>query len=59
MTAKTDRIIRLYRNMPGAPMPPKDERGYLWGEVDGNDHWAFCSEIIAAIDAAAERGKAT
>jgi hypothetical protein len=48
-------IIYLYRTMPGAPMPPKDERGYLWGEVEGTDHWSFCEAIVDLIDAAAEK----
>jgi hypothetical protein len=40
---------RLYRAMPGAPMPPMEDGFYMWGDVEGNDHWAFCEEIAAAI----------
>lgn len=36
----------LYRVMPGAPPVPLDERGWLWGEVEHNEHFQFC-EIIA------------
>lgn len=55
---RMNRIIRLYREMPGAPMPPKDERGLLWGEVEGNGFWEFCEAIINDIDAAAKTGGA-
>jgi hypothetical protein len=41
---------RLYAKMPGAPQPPSDEVGVkLWGEVQGNDHWQFCEEIIQVM----------
>lgn len=56
MDFRTDRIMRLYRAMPGAPQPPFDERGELWGEVMGNDHWLFCEMIIDAIDRVSGKG---
>lgn len=33
-------------------MPPIDRHDgeYLWGEVEGTDHWAFCESIIHTID---------
>lgn len=38
-----NRLIKnLYRRMPGAPQPPSDERGELWGEVEGNEYWQHC-----------------
>ena len=44
-------VRELYRQMPGAPMPPIDDEGfYAWGEVEGSDHWAFCHAIVATID---------
>jgi hypothetical protein len=42
-------VIHLYRNMPGAPLPPKDFGGYMWGEVAGNDHWEFCAAIVDTV----------
>lgn len=51
MDDRTKRIINLYRFMPGAPQPPSDERGVLWGEVMGNEHWDFCEAIINETDA--------
>jgi hypothetical protein len=42
-----DLVIRLYETMPGAPMPPKDEDGYLmWAHVEHNEHWQFCEAIV-------------
>jgi hypothetical protein len=40
-------------------MPPHDpDFGYLWGEVDDNDHWQFCAAIVDQIGAVAvELGK--
>lgn len=49
MDYSTQLITRLYRSMPGAPQPPHDERGPLWGEVEGNEHWSFCAEIVGMI----------
>lgn len=46
MNEKHQQIVSLYRRMPGAPQPPMDERGELWGEVEGNEHWEFCSAIV-------------
>jgi hypothetical protein len=41
---------RLYAKMPGAPQPPSDEQGFkMWGDVEGNDHWQFCEEIIQVM----------
>lgn len=42
-------IATLYQAMPGAQMPPQDDRGYLWGEVDGTEHWAFCAAIVEMV----------
>lgn len=50
-----DRILltltkRLYEKMPGAPRVPRDRGGHaLWGEVEGNEHWAFCEEIVQVL----------
>ncbi len=41
--------IDLYRNMPGAPFPPTDGGDYMWGDVEGNDHWNFCEAIARQI----------
>jgi hypothetical protein len=51
-------VIHLYSVMPGAPLPLKDERGYLWGEVEHTEHWAFAEAIVELIDAAAKTGGA-
>ncbi len=48
-----DQVIKLYQRMPGAPMPPKENGSYLWGDVEGNEHWEFCEAIVRmAINAA-------
>lgn len=39
-------IIQLYRNMPGAPRPPREDGIEMWGDVEGNEHWDFCAAII-------------
>ena len=39
----------LYLAMPGACPPPHDERGALWGEVEGTPEWLFCEAIARAI----------
>ena len=40
----------LYRVMPGAPPVPLDNQiGWLWGEVEGNEHFAFCEAIAERI----------
>ena len=40
----------LYRVMPGAPTLPTSRDGlYMWGEVEGNDHWQFCERIASLI----------
>lgn len=45
-----DAIISLYMRMPGAPKPSYDpERGMLWGECKGNEHWEFCREIVRLV----------
>lgn len=49
------RITRLYLAMPGAPLPPKEEGWYLWGEVEGNDHWMFCQAIVEMIEEGGRR----
>ena len=60
MTAKrhydTAFIRRLYLTMPGAPMPTTapEPYEYAWGEVEGNEHWQFCSEIVTQIINAAQ-----
>jgi hypothetical protein len=47
---RREAIRRLYRVMPGSPVPPKDEDGfYLWGEMDGNEYWEFCAVIVDLI----------
>ncbi len=49
---RTNRIVSLYQAMPGAPRMPHDERGALWGEVEGNQHWLFCECIVDTVLAA-------
>lgn len=44
------RIIELYKAMPGAPVPSKEDGYFMWGDVEGNEHWAFCEIIIHMID---------
>jgi hypothetical protein len=39
-------IIRLYRAMPGAPRPPRQDGVEMWGDVDGNEHWEFCAAVV-------------
>lgn len=57
MDHRTKRIMKLYQAMPGAPACPSDERGLLWGEVEGNEHWVFCEAIDDAITAALLTGR--
>lgn len=41
----------LYRAMPGARRVPVDTDGNtLWGEVMGEDHYAFCERIARLIE---------
>lgn len=47
-------IIRLYEAMPGAPMPPKEDGYYLWGDVEGNDYWRFCEAVVDMMTATAQ-----
>lgn len=51
MDARTRMIIRLYRNMPGAPHIPYDHGSgdLMWGDVEGTDHWSFCEAIVNLI----------
>lgn len=46
---RLNKIVSLYKMMPGAPMPPMDDGYYLWGEMEGNDHWCFCEAIVDLI----------
>jgi hypothetical protein len=39
----------LYRAMPGAPPVPVDGWDEAWGDVMGNQHWAFCEAIARMI----------
>lgn len=39
----------FYRVMPGAPEVPLTDRGWMWGEVDSNDHFAFCLTVAERI----------
>jgi hypothetical protein len=41
--------IAFYQAMPGAPMPPTDNGFYLWGDIEGNEHWNFCEAIATQI----------
>jgi hypothetical protein len=45
-TLRLDHVARLYSALPGAPMPPTEDGWYLWGEVEGNDHWVFCETLV-------------
>ncbi len=45
---------RLYEEMPGAEQPTKDERGKLWGDVEGTEHWRFCEQLALEIIRAAQ-----
>lgn len=45
----------LYQAMPGAPLPPIVDGFYQWGDVEGNDHWEFCRQIVATIVAIVEK----
>lgn len=47
-------VQRIYTEMPDAVMPPSDERGKLWGEVEGTQQWAFCEQIAFEIISAAQ-----
>lgn len=50
MDKRTEQIVRLYQTMPGAPPIPFDpDDGWLWGEVEGTEHWEFCAAIIDAV----------
>jgi|GEM_PF-4956934 len=40
---------KLYLKMPGAPIPPRGADGYLWGAVEGNEHWQFCETLAQLI----------
>lgn len=57
MKKRIERIIRLYRAMPGAPMPAIEDGVFMWGEVDGTEQWAFCEAIVDMIDAAVAEAK--
>lgn len=47
---RINKITDLYEVMPGAEMPPYEPgRGFLWGEVEGTPHWAFCEAIVDMI----------
>jgi hypothetical protein len=49
-------IIKLYRAMPGAPQPSRDEDGCaMWGDVEGNEHWQFCEAIVNLIESQIDR----
>jgi len=47
-------VKRLYRAMPGAPHVPNPDGFEQWGEVEGNEHWQFCEEIVRQIINAAQ-----
>lgn len=48
------RLIRaLYLTLPGAPWPSTDERGLMWGEVEGTPEWHFCATLVATMRAVA------
>lgn len=51
MDHRTNSIIRLYEQMPGAPgIPVNDETGEaLWRNVEGNEHWNFCAAIVDLV----------
>jgi hypothetical protein len=46
---RKDAIIALYREMPGAPTPPRVDGDIMWGDVEGNDHWRFCEAVVDLI----------
>lgn len=52
-TAQRNAIYRmtidLYRSMPGAPRPPSQDGMYMWGDIEGNEHWEFCEAIARQI----------
>lgn len=53
MDSRLQQIVRLYRLMPGAPPIPTQDGRAMWGDVEGNDHWNFCAEIVDLIISAA------
>lgn len=59
MDPRFNAIVGLYQEMPGAPMPPKEDDATLWGVVGGNQHWAFCEAIIDFVEAAVRQVQIT
>ncbi len=45
----------LYETMPSAPRPRTQGGDFMWGDVEGNDHWQFCSTIARLIFQTAHR----
>lgn len=43
---RIENILRLYRQMPGAPRIPTEDGFEMTGDVMGNDHWNFCEAIV-------------
>lgn len=39
----------FYRVMPGAPPVPLGADGWMWGEVESNEHFQFCETIAERI----------
>lgn len=52
MNARDRKIARLYRSMPGSPEVPFSHAfgEYLWGEVENNEYWQFCADIVDLIE---------
>jgi hypothetical protein len=50
-----DRVIELYRSMPGAVMPATENGVPMWGDVDRTEHWQFCERIVLMTDEAVGR----
>jgi hypothetical protein len=47
-----DRVRHLYRLMPGAPEAAIEDAYFMWGDVEGNEHWEFCEAIVRMVDRA-------
>lgn len=51
---RIENILRLYRQMPGAPRIPTEDGYEMTGDVAGNDHWNFCEAIVDLVAGATQ-----
>lgn len=49
LKAEEAMAMRLYREMPGAPLVPVRDGQEMWGEVMANEHFRFCRAVACMI----------